>query len=332
MIEQRDLGGLDWFVVRGEVEDAYAELGEACRDRIRRAVGSAAVMGPVHRRAERSPFLGDVLAATRRSPRHAILRGLARGADVPVAEIELLNLRGDLGTDGLGCTDVALRTPEGVVSAHNEDNEADFDPVALTLRVSGEPARWVFWTPGMVPANTYVVGERGLAYGCDSITVPRPAAAQGRHLAAYALAGAGSLAEVRDLLPRTPSAGGFHYAVTDWTTGAYAGFERVADRCVEMPEAPVQWHTNHLRVLDGDEPSENSLVRGRTASGWVMPSGDPVGWCLDQLARTPMPDGVHRPGATLGTMVLDTRPPTARLTIAAGGRDPVTCEIGDLLV
>ncbi|GAB3706977.1 C45 family autoproteolytic acyltransferase/hydolase [Mariniluteicoccus flavus] len=331
MLHHRTLAHLDWFVVSGDAETAYAELGRACAPRIRAVVESAAVMAPLRQRAEWSPHLPHVLEASRNTPAHAELVALAAGAGIPTADLELLNLRGDLGTDGLGCTDVALCRPDGLVVAHNEDGPADFDCVAVTLDIDGRAPIWAFWTPGMIPANSFVITGHGLAHGCDAITVTTPAAAPGRHFVARGLADATTLDDARAHLRSTPSAGGFHYALTDWRRGAYAGVEAAAGQFAELADDPVAWHTNHLRAIDGlDAPAENSLVRGRTAATWELPDGDPVAWCLDQLGRRPMPEGVYRGPETLGTMVLDCRAEPA-LTLQAGGQPPETIRVEDLL-
>lgn len=319
MIRQQRLAGLDWFIVRGESATAFAELGRACADRIK-AVLAGPSMPALRERAERSPHFTGVLAASRRTPAHAELCALAEGAGVPLAELEILNLRGDLGTDPLGCTDVAVRGERGLVVAHNEDGPPEFDCVALTLGLEDRAAIWVFWTPGMLPSNSFVVNELSLAYGCDSITVTQPALAPGRHFVARGLADCWSLDGALEYLRENPSAGGFHYALTDWRTGEYVGVESVAGQYAELPADPeVSWHTNHLRGLDGlDVPAENSLIRAETAAGWTLPEEDPVKWCVTQLARRRMPAGVYRGADTLGTMVLDCGAMPPRLTLVPG--------------
>lgn len=319
MIKQQRLAGLDWFIVRGETETAFAELGRAGAERIR-AVLATPSMRALRERAERSPHFTGVLAASRRTPAHAELRALAEGAGVPLADLEILNLRGDLGADPLGCTDVAVRGERGLVVAHNEDGPPEFDCVPLTLGIEGRAAIWVFWTPGMLPSNSFVVNELSLAYGCDSITVTQPALAPGRHFVARGLADCSSLSGALEYLRDNPSAGGFHYALTDWRTGEYVGVEAVAGQYAELPAEPgVSWHTNHLRALDGlDQPAENSLIRAKTASAWTRPDSDPVKWCVQQLARRSMPRGVFRGPETLGTMVLDCAAMPPNLTLVPG--------------
>ncbi|NNG20935.1 hypothetical protein HJ590_15480 [Naumannella sp. ID2617S] len=333
MFEHRDLAGTDWYHASGPRDQAFAELGKACADRIHRVLASAAVMDPIRDRVERSPHFESVLAASRRTPAHAELVALARGADAPIEDLEILNLRGDLGTDGLGCTDVAIATPTGPVVGHNEDGPADFDCVALTLTLEARTPIWVYWTPGMLPANSFVLTGNGLAHGCDAITVTRPADAPGRHFVARGLADCTGLTEATEYLRSNPSAGGFHHALTDWRAGAYAGVEAVAGQTAELPlRNGICWHTNHLLALDGlDTPGQNSLTRAATAAQWRPPDTDPVEWCLTRLAHTPMPEGVNRGSETLGTIVLDCRPNPAELTLAVAGREIVRRPVTELL-
>lgn len=342
-LEQRRLGELDWIVVAGDRDSAFAELGRHCAARIAALVGASEMLARLRGRAERSPHYAGVRERSRVDcpQQWAELECLAAGAGVDVEDLVLLNLRGDLGTDGTGCTDVAFRSGDDVVIAHNEDGSADFDCVMLTLLIEGDPAVSVFWYPGMLPSNSFVVTDSGLTWGCDAVQVERPAEAPGRHFIARAMQGARSIDELEEHLRHHPSAGGFAYAIGDWRGNAAAHLEAAAGRVsrVDLTDH-LLWHTNHLRHLDGlDRAEAESLGRGEVAGRW-RPEGPPVEWCLDSLAgRGTDAGGVHRDGAvgsvtpgasvTLGTLIVECA--SGRITIAPRGRPPVTRDVESLL-
>lgn len=359
-LEQRRLGELDWIVVRGERGEVFEALGQHCAERIAAVVGTSELLPQLRTRAERSPHYAEVRERSRLdcAQQWAELQSLALGAGVDAEDLVLLNLRGDLGEDGTGCTDVAFRSGSEVVIAHNEDGSADFDCVMLTLVIDEDPAVSVFWYPGMLPANSFVITDTGLAWGCDAVQVDHPARAPGRHFIARAMQGASTIEELEEFLRSHRSAGGFAYAVGEWRGNRAAHLEAAAgqvsrvdlptDLPVDLPTGsaatggrnsgtPLLWHTNHLRQLEGlDRAGEESVTRGEVAADWE-PTGSAVGWCLDSLAaRGTSEGGVHRdaaPGAatsvTLGTLILECE--SGQLTIAPRGRPVVTRSVPELL-
>lgn len=331
-------------MVSGDRASVFTELGRHCADRIASLVGASDMLARLRGRAEKSPFYAGVCERSRVDcpQQWAELEALAAGAAVDLDDLVLLNLRGDLGADGTGCTDVAFRSGDDVVIAHNEDGSADFDCVMLTLLIEGDPAVSVFWYPGMLPANSFVVTDAGLAWGCDAVQVDRPAEAPGRHFIARAMQGARSIDELETYLREHPSAGGFGYAVGDWRGNAAAHLEAAAgqvSRADLTPPTDHLWHTNHLRRLEGLDTAETeSLRRGEVATDW-RPAGDPVQWCLGALATRGTDDGgVHRDpvtgatgtgSVTLGTLIVECA--AGRITIAPRGRPAVTRELDSLL-
>lgn len=335
-LEQRRLNDLDWIVVSGDRTSVFTELGRHCADRIARLVGASDMLAGLRRRAEDSPYFDSISERSRIDcpQQWSELTALAAGAGVDLEDLVLLNLRGDLGTDGTGCTDVAFRSGGDVVIGHNEDGAIDFDCVMLTLLIDGDPAVSVFWYPGMLPANSFVITANGLAWGCDAVQVVHPAEAPGRHFVARAMQTAGSIDELEAHLREHPSAGGFAYAIGDWRHNAAAHVEAAAGHVsrVDLTDE-LLWHTNHLRQLDGlDTAEDGSLRRGEVAEEW-RPDGEALDWCLDSLARRGVDDGgVHRPGGgsvTLGTLVVECA--AGRITVVPRGAEPVTRDIASLL-
>ncbi|MFF4484664.1 C45 family autoproteolytic acyltransferase/hydrolase [Streptomyces sp. NPDC001520] len=348
-IEEHRLGETSWLVVTGERGSAFRLLGQRESRRIHAVAGESKAIHRLKARVS-STQTAENLAAVREQSRltypdqWAELVAMAEGANIPLDNLVLLNLRGDLGTEEkIGCTDLAFRNNDAVFLAHNEDGSPEFEPycVMLTLRLDGEPAVTTWWYPGFLPSNTITLNEYGLVWGIDNVRVAAPAAAPGRHFVARALQGCRTITEVVDRLRDEPSAGGFAYTIGQLghphaiQVEAAAGF--YAYRSTRYADDAVLWHTNHLLNLPSslDVPSDNSLTRAKTAATWTTPHSQPVDWCLQQLARAPIPQGVRRDAAggdnlvTLVTFVVDLS--TATVTVAPRGQVAVTISADDLV-
>ncbi|WP_049576391.1 C45 family autoproteolytic acyltransferase/hydolase [Streptomyces sp. SBT349] len=347
-ITEHRLGEVPWLVVNGERGEAFRLLGERAADRIRAVAGESATIRELRARAEAPRAAGHLATVRERSraayPEHwAELAALAEGSGVPLDDLVLLNLRGDLGAeDGTGCTDVAFSDEHADVVAHNEDGAPELvdQGVVLTLALDGEPSVTVWWLPGFLPANTFVVTEHGLVWGIDHIGVVTPAAAPGRHFVARSMQRCRTVAEVTDHLGAHPSAGGFAYTVGQVGRRDTRQIEAAAGHCAHVAAGPghpgILWHTNHLRRLTRvpDAPRPDSLARAEVAATWTVPEEEPVDWCLRVLAETPAPLGVRRDAAgedplvTLATMVVDLR--SGMATVAPRARQAATLPVEDL--
>jgi len=99
--EQR-LGGLRWIVVSGPGAECFRALGEHMREEISYAVTDWPLIHRLRRHVAGEPgrgWLASVWAATQAAhpAEWAELTALAAGAGVAVADLALLNFRGDLG-------------------------------------------------------------------------------------------------------------------------------------------------------------------------------------------------------------------------------------------
>lgn len=346
-IDEQDLADIPWLVATGERTAVFHLLGEHQAESIRTLTDSSETIEELRRDAS-LPAVAEHLAIVRDLSRSAYpavwseLAAMADGAGVPVDDLALVNLRGDYGAEALGCSDVALVDVDRAVIAHNEDGPADLRGHGrlLTLALDDEPTVTVWWHPGFIPSNTFVVNEFGVAWGIDNIRVIAPAEAPGRHFVARALQRCRDLREVTAYLRDNISAGGFAYNIGQVGHARAVHVETAAGRYAEAVAEPgrsdLLWHTNHLRYLspDLDAPFDNSHLRAQVASTWTVPERNAVDWCLDLLAVNTQPRGVHRDGkdgdplVTLVTIVVDLLANT--VTVAPCDGPPAMIPASDL--
>ena len=253
------VSGLEWTVLSGSRQDVFTGLGEVHADAIR-----AGIERPGWRRlAERAEGTARdrfdrVLSASRqRLPVEAAELGwLARGACVDERDLWIYNLRGDLGRDGLGCSDLSALRNGHVLIGHNEDGDGELAGTIrlITLAVDGEPCCTVVWYPGMLPANSFVATSAGLVFGMDHVPSVRPHLdGAGRHLVARHAQRQSSGANARRVLTSYPCAGGFAFDLADRDGARIDLIENVAGRFAAAGGNDLR-HTNHLRLVDGQQP------------------------------------------------------------------------------
>jgi hypothetical protein len=347
-LEEHRLGGLRWIVLAGPEREAFRALGEHVRAELATPDEAWPMLPRLRQHVSAAPGR-DYLASVRRATEErygeewAELAAFAAGAAVPLEDLALLNLRGDLGwTEGaMGCSDLAWRRDRSVI-AHNEDGGLpDVGRCGLlTLKGNGRPAVTAFWYPGFLPANAFAVTGDGLVLTVDHLPVAVPGPGAGRHFVGRGLQRAARTTDqVVGYLRDHPSAGGFAYTVGD-RAGRVVNVESAAGHhaMVEVQTtSPLLWHTNHGRYVPGTEPTAGgtSAARGRTLEALAVPATDPgPSWFLDILT-TPPPDGVRSdPGpdgsglTTLCTLVADLT--AGQAVIAERGGRPVTIPLAGL--
>ncbi|WP_309127442.1 C45 family peptidase [Microbacterium sp.] len=270
------VSGLSWSVFRGERAEVMRCLGEEHADEIHsfRHLPGGSWEAQV-RRADgvAADRLDAVIASTRAllPLESQELAWIAEGAGIPEREIWARNLRGDLGRDGTGCSDMAFVTGSGAVMGHNEDGDGELhEKIRLvTLDIEGDPALTAVWYPGMLPSNAFVTTEAGLTFGMDHVPVVTACTAgAGRHLVARHAQRQVTGDAARATLSEVPCAGGFAFDVAD-AAGRVDLIENAAGR-VEAASGRHR-HTNHLRLLDG------------TRDGLAVPEDDP--WLRESRSR-----------------------------------------------
>jgi len=348
-LDEHRLGGLRWIVLRGSDREAFGALGEHMRAELAEVTRTWPLLPRLREHAARPPG-GDLLMRVQRASASgfpevwAELAAFAEGAATPLADLVLLNVRGDLGpvAGGIGCSDLAWRRQRSVIG-HNEDGvPANIGQCALlTLLLDGLPAVTAFWYPGFVPSNAFTVTGDGLAWSIDHLPVAAPGDGAARHIVARGLQRSartldGAVGYLRD----HPCAGGFAYTIGE-QAGRIVSVETVAGKFA-MAEAgagsgPLLWHTNHGRYLPGAGPSADgtSAARGQVLGALEPPATEPgPDWFLRVLAGASWPDGVRCDPApddeatTLCTFVADLTAGTA--VLAARDAAPVTIGLRDL--
>ncbi|HTX26241.1 MAG TPA: C45 family peptidase [Streptosporangiaceae bacterium] len=348
-LDEHQLGGLRWIVLRGPDLDAFRALGEHMRAEMAELTAAWPLPARLHGHVSGPPGSDRFQAARQASVLHfpqawAELAALAEGAAVPFDDLVLLNFRGDLGpiTGGIGCSDLAWRRGRSVI-AHNEDGAAENvgQCALLTLALDGLPTVTAFWYPGFLPANAFTVTADGLVWTIDHLPVAEPGAGAGRHFVGRGVQrSATTVDQVVDHLRAHPSAGGFAYTVGD-RSGRIVNVEAAAGHHAAVEagpgSCPLMWHTNHGRYIPGCEasPTGTSAVRGEILEALAVPDEDPEPtWFLDVLAGAPLPEGVRADPAhggaatTLCTFIADLT--AGQAVIAARDEQPVAIALPDL--
>jgi hypothetical protein len=349
-LEEQRLGALRWIVVSGPGAGAFSALGRHMRAEIRAVLGEWGYPALLRRHVAGPPGRERLAAVSQASEAGfpevwAELAALADGAGVPLADLALLNFRGDLGIVGGegGCSDLAWRRRESFI-AHNEDDSEFFAgrSALLTLALADRPAVTTFWKPGFLPSSTFTVTGTGLVWAIDHLPAAAPGAHAGRHVVARGLQQtAGTLDQAVEYLRDHPSAGGFAYIIGD-RTGRIVIVESVAGQHASTevgPDGPLAWHTNHVRYLAGAgaeaDPGGTSLARGAVLQALGVPAQEPdAAWFARILAGAPLPDGVRadsspaRPGMTLCTFVANLT--TADAVLLGTGTAAAAVPLADL--
>ena len=255
--ENNPVSGLGWTVIRGPRADVFRALGQTHADSIRsahqRSDGWQALLrgaaGPARDRVQQV-----IDSSRRRLPTEAAEIGwLATGAGLDERDLWVWNLRGDLGSDGSGCSDLSAVIDDQVLLGHNEDGAAELaDGIRLvTLIIDGDPSCTAVWYPGMLPANSFVATSAGLVFGMDHVPVATARTdGVGRHLLTRHAQRQPTGAAARQVLASLTCAGGFACDIADRDGRRTDLVETAAGRVATGSGETVR-HTNHLRLLDG---------------------------------------------------------------------------------
>ncbi|MET3811520.1 C45 family peptidase [Arthrobacter sp. UYEF3] len=358
-VEEKSIAGLRWLVIKGERTAVFRQLGRhAAEDvhAVQRSLPEREGLQQWAASAVGRQRLEALVAATAEHHTRELseLEAMAQGAAIDYEELLLANFRGDIGThDGTGCTDLAWRRDHSFI-AHNEDGAPALNGrlMFVTLLIDGDVPVTAQWYPGFVPANAFSANAHGLVWGINHVQVVNPANATGRHFVARALQHRTSVADAIAYLKGHPTAGGFAYSMGDRATGRIAVVEAAAGRTsVVEPgtDAPLQWHTNHLRNLpreiDGGSATaagsatqqlglySESVDRGRVLDQLPLPETEPeLDWFVNMLTAKCLPDGVFRtasapdPLMTLCTVAVDLSDGSAMLRGADGETEAIKLE------
>ncbi|MTJ04209.1 MAG: 6-aminopenicillanic acid acyl-transferase [Sediminimonas qiaohouensis] len=180
------------------------------------------------------------------------LRGMAKGLDLPIAEVMAWNCRGDLlASVPDGCTTVTLPGTDPVV-AHNEDGLPFFRGACFMARVQpgDEPGFTAFCYPGSLPGHTFAVTDGGLVQAVNNLRLTAIAPRMPRMVLGRAVLQAAGIDGALAILSAAPPSGGFHFTLAQAGAGRIVSVEfgtgAPAIREVTQPMA----HANHALHLD----------------------------------------------------------------------------------
>ncbi|MCS3878414.1 hypothetical protein M2359_002043 [Gordonia amarae] len=282
------VSGLDWTVFRGERIDVMRALGDEHSDAIMawRALVGGSWSGLIEYADGFAAQRFDAIVASSKRllpTESAELAALADGAGIPERDLWVLNLRGDLGRDGTGCSDLAgLAADGGVLLGHNEDGDAEVRELIrlITLDIDGDPCVTVLWYPGMLPANSFVTTSAGLSFGMDHLPTAVPnLGGAGRHLVARHAQRQTDGAAARAALTDVPCAGAFAFNMIDEPGGRADVIENVSGRVAaaraETAAIPLR-HVNHpCLVPDGTRgiPDDDRWLAESRGRGALLEAG-----------------------------------------------------------
>lgn len=326
------VSGLEWTMLSGSRRDVMTALGAEHAEAIAAWRASDTWREMVARaQGERRDAFEAVVASSRRllPIESSEIDAIAEGAGVPAAELWAINLRGDLGRDGTGCSDLCTAAGSRVLMGHNEDGDGALAGLVrlVTLAVDGDPSMTVVWYPGMLPANSFVATSAGLTFGMDHVPVHRidPRGA-GRHLVARHAQRQSDGAQARKALEAVPCAGGFAFDVADGPGARADVIENAAGqvRSVAAGSRPLR-HTNHLRLFDAsaDAPLVDNrwTLESRTRLGALEAVSAAVGGPREVLAALRAPRVLNRQ-PDLYTFTSAAVDPTDDLILIQGAGEP----------
>jgi hypothetical protein len=328
-VTEHQLETLRWVIVKGDGPAVFAALGEHLRPIIQEAVSDLIATTGLATGLEREPVRARFQSISALLPsQHPLewteLQELATGAGMPLEDLLLVNVRGDLGRDDFGCSGLAQTRETGLIWCHNEDA----DPALiqrcflLTIDIDGSPTVTTWFYPGFLPGHTFTVSDAGMMWGVFNINIVSPPALAARSFVARGMQRCRSLDEATAHLANHPSAGGFGYIL--------CSSERPAARVIETGAGAMSvthtnssdraslWHTNHLRYLN---PGSDAFTSDSAPRGAVLEHLTQAPIHKEQLraalADTPLPDGVRATSATdaatLATIIVDQAAGSAEL-------------------
>ncbi len=262
------LVGLRWLRIAGDRESVFRTLGALTSHEVNSVVAQAPELPELRKPSNASRADRIIQESRRRLPEESReIDLIAEGADVDRADLWLLNLRGDLGHWGEGCSTFATNRTGGPIVCHNEDGHLSWvgKVVLVSLEVEHDPPVFAFHYPGLLPAVSFWIGAQGLVAALNHI----PANGRkgvGRHLVARRIQRSRSAAEA--IMAASSLRAGGSYAVTLATRsggvvvvefGPAGTHVETADQDRDRSVA----HTNHYRWLGGCTGDADSRERLR---------------------------------------------------------------------
>jgi hypothetical protein len=261
----------------------------------------------------------------------AELEGIAQGAERPLEEIFLVNLRGEYrglmalgqlseeaeGPGEVGCTDCLVLTPDTALAGHNEDGT----PAALgkmfllRAKVGERPDFTALCYPGFLPGNAFGFNASGVLHTIDAVSPRQVEVGLGRHFLARALLDACSLRDAIRRVTVPGQAAGFTYNIGSMSERRLVCVEVSPDRHHVHEVKGQYFHTNHYLHLADLPQTVGPSSRARLARAKALHDASPIadttsvlgllgdeGDCAYPIYRSASPPD---PSATLCTALFD---------------------------
>ena len=219
------------------------------------------------------------------------LEGIAAGADRPISDVVLVNLRGEYrgyvkeADDIRGCSDCSILSDELALIGHNEDGAPAFRDhmYVIHAQVDGESAFTACSYPGFLCGNAFGYNAKGICYSVDNIRPRNIRIGLGRQFLARSLLDAESIADALVRVSPDGRASGFSYTIGSIRERRIVQAEVMPDAvCVTEIGGP-NFHANHvLEIADADQTIDTSSAE-RVARAATLLKSNAVVRAIDIL-------------------------------------------------
>jgi predicted choloylglycine hydrolase len=214
------------FTFQGSHSEIGLAIGKAFRHQIQKTLSDNVELQKTflsfHRTAEGERLYQKLIQLhNSRFPQYlSELKGISEGAEVPLEELFLVNLRGEYrsyvkASSNSGCSTCSVLTPDNAVFGHNEDGSPIYNDQLYLMRVeiTGKPAFTALCYPGFLPGNSCGFNQEGICFSVNSLQPTRVAIGAGRHFIARSLFEAKNLDEAIQRVTIHGRASGFNYTI-----------------------------------------------------------------------------------------------------------------------
>lgn len=214
------------FTFHGSHLEVGRAIGKTFRQQIQKTLADNVelqdVFLPFHRTDEGQRKYQELIGlhGSRFSQYFSELKGISEGAEVPLEELFLVNLRGEYrgyvkGRSNSGCSTCTLLTTDSAVFGHNEDGSPIYKDQMYLVRVeiTGKPAFTALCYPGFLPGNSCGFNQKGICFSVNSLQPQKIISGVARHFIARSLFEAHNLDEAIQCVTTQGRASGFNYTI-----------------------------------------------------------------------------------------------------------------------
>lgn len=213
------------------------------------------------------------------------LEGMARGADRPLEEIFLANLRGEFSgllqleshpieladKNNKGCTDCLVLNPDRALIGHNEDGSPASSDKMFVVHITVDSGIGIsaLCYPGFLPGNAFGYNKAGILHTVNHVAPRQVRLGLGRHFIARSLLDARTMEDGIQRVTTPGQAAGFNFNIGSLRERRIVGVEVSPERHHLHEVQNYRLHTNHYIELNDVEQeitpsSRMRLSRART--------------------------------------------------------------------